>query len=67
MKAVNMKNYKFGKLGNTYYEGFGILDTETNSFVSLDGIHPYVLAKKSIIQICIDDNLLGETKRVAYH
>ena len=54
IKAVNMKNYRFGKLGNYRYEGFGMLDTETNTFVSYNGSDPYVLRTKKIIQSCID-------------
>lgn len=46
LKAVNMKNYRFGKLQNIQYIGFGIIDTETNSFVSYDGFEPYVLERK---------------------
>ena len=32
IKAVNMKSYRFGKYGNIEYHGFGMLDTETDSF-----------------------------------
>lgn len=54
IKAVNMKNYRFGKLANAFYTGFGMLDTDTEKFVSLDGIHPYVLGRKKVIQSIID-------------
>lgn len=54
IKAVNMKNYKFGKGANARYSGFGMLDTETNTFVSFDGVTPYVLNTKKVIQSCID-------------
>lgn len=54
IKAVNMKSYKFGKRANIMYSGFGMLDTETNTFVSFDGVTPYVLTTKKIIQSCID-------------
>lgn len=62
MKAVNMKNYKFEKEATTsIYMGYGILDEETNTFVSLDGVHPYVLCKKSTAQTCINGALDLET------
>lgn len=58
MKAVNMKNYKFEKKTTTsIYKGFGILNEETNTFVSLDGTHPYVLGSKKAIQACINGAL----------
>lgn len=47
IKAVNMKNYRFGKLASRAYMGFGMLDTETNTFCSFDGVNPYVLGKKN--------------------
>ena len=58
MKAVNMKNYKFRKTagGFTYYfNGFGIYDEETESFVSVDGKKPFVLDRKYIAESCIKD------------
>lgn len=64
--AVNMKNYKFGKSANIMYKGFGILDTETDSFISLDGFHPYTLDRKCLIQGCIDANWPASLKRVAH-
>lgn len=54
LKAVNMKNYRFGKLSNIVYEGFGAIDTETNEFISFDGSTPYVLRTKKIMQSVID-------------
>lgn len=55
IKAVNMKNYKFKRGSYTvWYVGFGILDTETNEFLSMDGKNPYVLNTKKIVQSCID-------------
>lgn len=65
IKAVNMKNYRFGKNANRYYVGFGMLDTETNTFVSFDGIHPYVLGTKKIIESCIAGDWAATLKRVA--
>ena len=65
IKAVNMKNYKFGKLANIEYIGFGMLDTETNTFVSYDGFKPYVLERKKMIQSCIDAGWPATMKRVA--
>ena len=65
IKAVNMKNYRFGKLANIMYKGFGMLDTETNSFVSFDGKTPYVLTTKKIIQSCIDGGWAEKLERVA--
>lgn len=53
IKAVNMKNFRFGKAGNVRYVGFGMLDTETNDFVSFDGCTPYVLKTKKLIESCI--------------
>lgn len=66
IKAVNMKNYRFGKNANQYYIGFGMLDTETNTFVSLDGIHPYVLGTKKIIEACIAGDWAATLERVAH-
>lgn len=66
IKAVNMKNYRFGKLANRVYNGFGMLDTETNTFVSFDGVNPYVLTTKKYIQSCIDGNWAETLKRVAH-
>lgn len=66
MKAVNMKNYRFGKNANSYYEGFGILDTETDTFASFDGRDPYVLRRKHIVQSCIDAGWTETMKRVAH-
>lgn len=66
IKAVNMKNYKFGKLGNIRYTGFGMLDTESDTFVSFDGATPYVLGTKRIIQSCIDGAWADTLKRVAH-
>lgn len=55
IKAVNIKPYRFGKLGNmAYSKGFAMLDTDTNEFLSADGKFPYVLETKKIIQSCID-------------
>ena len=54
IKAVNMKGYRFGKLANIEYKGFGMLDIETNTFVSFDGVKPYVLTTKKFVQSCID-------------
>ena len=68
IKAVNMKNFKFKatSFGSVMYRGFGMLDTETNSFVSFDGVHPYVLKSKKIIQSCIDGNWPETLERVDY-
>ena len=66
MKAVNMKNYRFGKYANKWYIGFGILDEETNTFASFDGKHPYVLPRKKIIQSCIDAGWPETLQRVGY-
>lgn len=51
LKAVNMKNYRWGAIE---WVGFGIIDTETKRFVTVDGIRPYVLATKKIMQSVID-------------
>lgn len=66
IKAVNMKNYRFGKLGNIRYTGFGILDTESNEFLSFNGKDPYVLTKKKVIQSCIDAEWYTTMKRVTH-
>ena len=66
IKAVNMKGYRFGKLANIEYKGFGMLDTETNTFVSFDGVRPYVLTTKKIIQSCIDAGWASDMKRAAH-
>ena len=64
IKVVNMKNYRFGKLGNIAYTGFGMLDTTSNTFLSFDGKTPYVLRTKKIIQACIDGGWPESMKRV---
>lgn len=66
IKAVNMKDYKFGKHENIFYKGFGMLDTESNTFVSFDGATPYVLRTKKIIQSCIDEGWPETLKRAAH-
>ena len=65
IKAVNMKNYRFGKRANIFYSGFDMLDMENNTFVSFDGITPYVLDTKKIIQSCIDAGWPETIKRAA--
>ena len=54
MKAVNMKNFRFGT-GYTcfYFSGFGMYDEETKTFVSADGRMPYVLRTKKLVEACI--------------
>ncbi len=66
IKAVNMKKYRFGKLANRQYIGFGMLDTEANEFFSFDGQNPYVLTTKKIIQSCIDAGWPETMKRVTH-
>ena len=66
IKVVNMKNYKFGALGNIWYRGFGMLDTETNSFVSFTGFEPCVYAKKKLVQSFVDSGWPLGQKRIAY-
>lgn len=66
IKAVNMKGYKFGKLASRMYAGFGMLDTETDEFLSFDGFHPYVLDRKKVIQSCIDGGWTETMQRVAH-
>ena len=66
MKAVNMKNYRFGQQANHQYIGFGILDEATNTFASFDGKNPYVLPIKKTIQSCIDAGWADSLKRVGY-
>lgn len=53
IKAVNMKGYKFGKLASRMYAGFGMLDTETDEFLSFDGFHPYVLDRKKLFSLAL--------------
>ena len=65
IKAINMKNFRFGKLGNQQYIGFGMYDTDTEMFLSLDGVQPYVLRTKKIIQSCIDGGWPETMKQVA--
>lgn len=69
IKAVNVKNMKF-KLNSKIsmvYKGFAMLDTDSNTIVSYDGIHPYVLDGKKWIQACIDNNTADTMPRVAYY
>lgn len=64
--TVNMKNYKFGKQANRIYKGFGMLDTETDEFISHDGFAPYVLTKKYIAQSMIDCGWAASLKTVQH-
>lgn len=66
IKAVNMKGYRFGKLGNIEWKGYAMLDTDTNEFLSIDGFKPYVLTRKKYIQSCIDGGWASDMKRVNY-
>lgn len=66
LKAVNMKGYRFGKSGKATLEGFGILDTETDTFASFDGSWPYVLRSKKLVQSCIDAGWPETMKRAAH-
>lgn len=61
-----MKKYRFGKNSNIEYIGFGMIDTETDKFLSLDGFKPYVLATKKIIQGCISGGWSDTMKQVSY-
>lgn len=64
-KVVNMKNYRFGNLNNIQYVGFGIINLDTNTFVSLDGIKPYVLDRKYIMQSVVDSGCCEDLKKVS--
>ncbi len=66
IKAVNMNKYRFGKLANISYKGFGMYDTESDTFVSYDGIVPYVLTTKKMIESCILADWPSTLKRVAH-
>ncbi len=66
IKAVNVKNYRFGKRGNTAYIGFAMLDTDTDTFVSLDGIKPYVLTTKKLVESCIIAEWPATLRRVQH-
>lgn len=66
IKAVNMKNYKFGKLANIQYKGFGMLDTETDTFVSFTGFEPCVYRTKKLVQEFINDGWPAVQKRAAH-
>lgn len=65
IKAVNIKNYTFkkGNLKFYYSRGFAMYDTESNEFISYDGIHPYVLDTKKLIQSCIDGGWFSTWQR----
>lgn len=65
-KAVNVKDYRFGKNGCIIFEGFAILDTESNEILSMDGRLPYVLNRKKVIQSCIDGGWVDTMKRVTF-
>lgn len=64
-KVVNMKNYRFGNLNHIQYVGFGIINLDTNTFVSLDGFKPYVLDRKYIMQSVVDSGWCEELKKVS--
>lgn len=65
IKAVNMKGFRFGKNANMgFRRGFGMLNTETNEFYSFDGVTPYVLETKKLVQSCINGNWVDTLKTV---
>ena len=64
-KVVNMKNYRFGSLKNKQYVRFGIINLDTNTFVSLDGFKPYVLDRKYIMQSVVDSECCEDLKKVS--
>ena len=64
IKVVNAKNYRFGKLANMWYEGFIMINTETNEAYSFDGVHPYVLRLKKVMQSCLDGEWYKTMKTV---
>ena len=64
MKVVNRKGYRFGKLANIEYIGFGAIDERTGEFLSYDGKAPYVLQRKKIMQSVLDAG--WELKRTNY-
>lgn len=67
LKAINIKGYRFGRNANQWYsDGFAMLDTETDTFVSLDGFTPYILRTKKLVQACIDAGWPETMKRVAH-
>ena len=67
IKAVNMKGYRFGKLGSWSYKGFGMLDTDTNSFISQCGRHPWTFDRKKDAQRIIDEeSWIYGLKRAAF-
>lgn len=66
LKAVNMKGYRFGKNANIEYNGFGMLDTSTGTFVSHDGRRPYTFSLKRTAQSCIDAGWPVGMARVAH-
>jgi hypothetical protein len=67
IKAVNIKGYRFGKLGNrSYGRGFAMVDTERDEFVSWDGKTPYVLESKKLIQSCINAGWPATMKRCTH-
>lgn len=66
IKAVNMKNYRFGRRANISYSGFGMLDTDSDTFVSFNGVTPYVLTIKKTIEACILADWPSTLKRAAH-
>lgn len=56
IKAVNIKGYKFGNGVYKFFfsAGFAMMDTDTNEFLSMDGVRPYVLRTKKLVNSCID-------------
>lgn len=67
IKAVNMNGYKFGKLSNIQCKGFGMLDTETDMFVSFSGILPCVYGTKKLVQEFIDAGFPDQVKKRVAH
>lgn len=65
-KAVNMNKFRFGRRANKQYIGFGILDTDKNAFISIDGVDPYVLSRKRYFETILHPEILRKFDLVSY-
>lgn len=56
IKAVNAYNYYIGESQHGIYlsyTGFIMVNTETSEAYSFDGVYPYVLKKKKVMESCV--------------
>jgi hypothetical protein len=67
IKVVNARDYDLGESQHGYfldYWGFIMLNTETSEAYSFDGVYPYVLKKKKVMESCVSGEWYKTMKTV---